>query len=69
MRLHRDGDRQANKTLHLQTVARLRFDLRTRAHMERRRADGLSKKDVIRCLKRFIALQRPVVGRSPPTGA
>jgi len=46
-------DRQANRTLHL--IARLRLDPRTQFYMERRRAEGLFKMDVIRCLKRFIA--------------
>ena len=55
MRLHRGGDRKANKTPHLITVARIRTDPRTQIYMERRRAEGLSKRDVIRCLKRFIA--------------
>lgn len=55
MRLHRGGDRQANRALHMIAVVRLRYDQRTIAYMERRRAEGLSKKDVLRCLKRFIA--------------
>jgi transposase len=55
MRLHRGGDRQANRALHMIAVVRLRFDPRTIAYMQRRRAHGLSKKDVMRCLKRFIA--------------
>lgn len=55
MRLHRGGDRQANRTLHLIAVSRLRIDPRTQIYMERRRKDGLSKMDVLRCLKRFIA--------------
>ena len=54
MRLHRGGDRQANRSLHLIAVCRLRYDQRTIDYMIRRRAEGLSKKDVIRCLKRFI---------------
>jgi len=36
-------------------VCRLRYDDRTKIYMERRLAEGLSKKDVLRCLKRFIA--------------
>lgn len=36
-------------------VCRLRYDSRTIAYMKRRQAGGLSKKDVLRCLKRFIA--------------
>jgi transposase len=55
MRLHRGGDRRANKTLHLIAVARLRLDPATKVYMERRRTEGLSKKDVVRCLKRYIA--------------
>ncbi|WP_257930243.1 IS110 family transposase [Brevibacterium sp. 239c] len=55
MRLHRGGDRQANRALHMVTVCRLRYDERMIAYMERRQSVGLSKKDVMRCLKRFIA--------------
>lgn len=55
MRLHRDGDRQANRALHLIAVCRLRYDQRTRDYAARRLAEGLSKKDILRCLKRFIA--------------
>jgi transposase len=44
MRLHRGGNRQANKTLHLIAVARLRLDPRTQVYMERRRPEGLSKR-------------------------
>jgi transposase len=38
-----------------QNTDRLRWDPRTRAYVERRTAEGLSKKDIIRCLKRMIA--------------
>ena len=55
MRLHRGGDRRANSALHMIVVCRLRYDQRTIDYMNRRRAEGLSKKDVIRCLKRFVA--------------
>lgn len=55
MRLHRGGNRQANKTLRLITVINLRVDPQMETYMERRRVEGLSKRDVIRCLKRFIA--------------
>ena len=33
----------------------MRWDLRTRAYVTRRTAQGLSKKEIIRCLKRYIA--------------
>lgn len=55
MRLHRGGDRQANRALHLIAVCRLRHDQRTRDYPTRRLAEGLSTRDVLRCLKRFIA--------------
>ena len=55
MRLHRGGDRKAKKTLHHIAVARIHIDPLDQVHMERRRAEGLSKRDVVRYLKRFIA--------------
>ena len=54
-RLNRGGDRQANAAIYRIVLCRLRWDPRTRAYVERRTAQGLSKKDIIRCLKRFIA--------------
>lgn len=54
-RLNRGGDRQANAALYRVVLCRLRWDPRTRAYMERRTQDGLSKKEIIRCLKRYIA--------------
>ncbi|NUS91149.1 MAG: IS110 family transposase [Nocardia sp.] len=54
-RLNRGGDRAANNALHTITVVRMRYDERTRAYVGRRTREGLSKKDIIRCLKRFIA--------------
>lgn len=54
-RLHRGGDRSANRALHVAVVVRLRYCQRTQAYMQRRRSDGLSKLDAMRCLKRFIA--------------
>lgn len=54
-RLNRGGDRQANAALYRVALCRLRWDPRTRAYTERRTKDGLSKKEIIRCLKRYIA--------------
>ncbi|THV23569.1 IS110 family transposase [Glycomyces paridis] len=54
-RLNRGGDRQANAAIHRIAITRLRWDPRTRAYMEKRTKEGLSKKDIIRCLKRYIA--------------
>jgi transposase len=54
-RLNRGGDRQANAALYRVTLSRMRWDTRTRAYVQRRTEQGLSKKDIIRCLKRIIA--------------
>ena len=53
-RLNRGGDRQANAVLYRVVLCRLRWDPRTRAYAERRTKQGLSKKEIIRCLKRYI---------------
>ena len=54
-RLNRGGDRQANAALYRVVLSRLRWDQRTRAYVERRTKEGKSKKEIIRCLKRYIA--------------
>ena len=54
-RLNRGCDRQANAALYRVTLSRMRWDPRPRAYVERRTKEGLSKKDIIRCLKRMIA--------------
>jgi transposase len=54
-RLNRGGDRQANAALYRVVLCRLRWDPRTHAYAERRTKEGLSKKEIIRCLKRYVA--------------
>ncbi len=54
-RLNRGGDRQANAALYRIVVVRLRHDRRTNAYMRRRTTEGMSKTEVIRCLKRYVA--------------
>jgi transposase len=54
-RLNRGGDRQANRALHMIVVCRLRYCERTRTYMERRLAEGRTKPEIIRCLKRYAA--------------
>lgn len=53
-RLNYGGNRQANRALHLIVIVRLRYCPKTQAYMTRRLAEGLTKKEVIRCLKRYI---------------
>jgi transposase len=54
-RLNYGGDRDANRALHMIAVCRLRYCQRTRAYAERRTAEGKTKPEIIRCLKRYIA--------------
>ncbi|MDX6262752.1 MAG: transposase [Kribbellaceae bacterium] len=67
-RLNRGGDRQANAAIYRIVLCRLRHDTRTQAYMNRRTTEGLSKKDIIRCLKRIIAREiYYVLRQSEPT--
>lgn len=54
-RLNPGGDRAANSALHMIAIVRLRYCERTRCYAERRLEEGRSKKEIIRCLKRYIA--------------
>ena len=54
-RLNPGGDRQANHALWRIVFTRLGSDPATRAYAERRTAEGKSKKEIIRCLKRYVA--------------
>jgi transposase len=48
-------DRQANAALHRIVVARLRHDQPTKDYLARRLREGKTKKEAIRCLKRYVA--------------
>ncbi|WP_344089190.1 transposase, partial [Luedemannella helvata] len=54
-RLNRGGDRQANRALYTIALTRLATCPRTKAYRDRRREQGLTNKEIIRCLKRYIA--------------
>mgnify|MGYP002651894359 CR=1 FL=1 len=55
-RLSRGGNRHANAALHRIVLLRMRHrEPRTMAYFERRRAEGLTDRDIMRCLKRHIA--------------
>jgi transposase len=56
-RLNRGGDRTLNRAIH--TIARNRLinDEQTRTYAQRRRAEGKSDREIIRCLKRYISRQ------------
>ena len=54
-RLNRGGNREANRALYMTCLARMRRDLRTQEYVARRTAEGKSKREIIRCLKRYVA--------------
>jgi transposase len=54
-RLNRGGNRDANRALWVVALVRMRCDPRTRSYAERRTKEGLSKPEILRCLKRYIA--------------
>lgn len=54
-RLNRGGSRIANNALWIITMIRMRSDPRTKLYVARRTAEGLSDKEIQRCLKRYIA--------------
>jgi transposase len=54
-RLNPGGDRQANHALWRIVITRMSSHPPTRAYVDRRAKEGLSKKEIIRCLKRYVA--------------
>ena len=54
-RLDRGGDRQINCALHTIALTRMRLDPHTRAYVQRRKAEGKTTREILRCLKRSIA--------------
>jgi transposase len=54
-RLNRGGDRHANYALHIIALVRLSSHPPTQAYAARRRTQGLSNPEILRCLKRYIA--------------
>jgi transposase len=54
-RLNRGGNREANHALWRIVITRMSAHPATRAYVERRTKEGLSKKEIIRCLKRYVA--------------
>lgn len=54
-RLNRYGDRQLNRALHTIVLSRVRYDQATRDYVARRTNEGKTKREIKRCLKRYIA--------------
>jgi transposase len=67
-RLNPGGDRQANHALRQIVVTRMSSHPPTRAYVDRRTKEGLSKTEIIRCLKRYVAREVYPHLRPPPAG-
>ena len=73
-RLNRGGNRDANRALYMICLSRMRRDTRTQEYVARRTPEGKSKREIIRCLKRYVAREvyRVLIScgsRSLPTGS
>ena len=65
-RLHRGGDRQLNHALHTIAITRARIDPETRTYLERKRAEGKTSREALRCLKRHLARRIHRLLSAPP---
>ncbi|MFD6826856.1 transposase [Streptomyces sp. NPDC060085] len=54
-RLNRGGNRQANSALYTIVLTRLRWDTRTRGYIDKRISQGKTRREALRCLKRYVA--------------
>jgi transposase len=67
-RVNRGGDRQANSALWRIVLVRMKTHPPTRAYVARRTAEGMSKRDIMRCLKRYVARELyHHINPTPPT--
>jgi len=66
-RLNRGGNRHANEALWRIVLVRMVSDPATRHYVERRTKEGLSKREAIRCLKRYVARELyPLLAQTAP---
>jgi transposase len=65
-RLNRGGDRRANNALYTIVLVRMRYHAPTRAYVARRTAEGKTRAEIMRCLKRFVAREIYNIVTNPP---
>lgn len=54
MRLNRGGNRQANAAIYRVAIVRMRDEQRTKTYAARRTAEGKTRHEIVRCIKRYI---------------
>jgi hypothetical protein len=68
-RINHGGHRQLNAAIYRTVIVRMRFHEPTIAYVARRTAEGKSKRDIIRCLKRYMIREvYHLVKTDPRTG-
>ena len=68
-RINHGGHRQLNAAIYRTVIVRMRFHEPTIAYVARRTAEGKSKRDIIRCLKRYVIREvYHLVKTNPRTG-
>ena len=68
-RINHGGHRQLNAAIYRTVIVRMRFHEPTIAYVARRTAEGKSKRDIIRCLKRYVIREvYHLVKTDPRTG-
>ena len=65
-RLNRGGDRRANNALFTIVLVRMRHDPATRAYVARRTTEGKTRKEIMRCLKRYVSREIFTAITNPP---
>ena len=68
MRLNRGGNRQANAAIYRVAIVRMRDDQRTKAYATRRTAEGKTRREIVRCIKRYIVREIYRALCAPPAG-
>jgi transposase len=66
MRLNRGGDRQANCAIHQIALVRMSSDPRTKAYIAKKKNEGKTTREAMRCLKRHLANELFTTITNPP---
>jgi transposase len=69
MRLNRGGNRQANAALYPVAIVRMRDHAETRRYAARHMAEGKTRRDIVRCIKRYIVREIFTTLRRPKSPA
>ena len=65
-RLDRGGNRQINTAIHRVAITRARCHPETKAYLERKRGEGKTSREALRCLKRHLARRIWHLLQAPP---